>query len=54
MNGIFKQIKTKDIKKTNNKEYTCLKINDKIIVYSNELGFPITSMDLNNGMINFM
>lgn len=44
---INQQIKTKDIKISNNKEYTCIKLsNEKIIVYSNQLGYPIASFDL--------
>ena len=48
------QIETKDIRISDNKEHTCLKIGDKkIIVHPNELGFSITSFDLNDGMVLF-
>ncbi len=49
----MKQIKTEDIKISNDKEYTCLKLKNEIIVLSNQLGSPIASLDLNNGMVYF-
>ncbi len=57
---INQQTKTKDIRISYNKGYTCLKINNQIIVHSNELDFPIASLDLNIGtyccfiLINFV
>jgi len=48
-----KQIKTEDIKISNNEEHTCLKLNNDIVVYSNKLGFPIATLSLINGMVLF-
>ena len=49
----LKQIKIKDIRISNNEEYTCLKIDNEIIVHSNKLGIPITSFDSNDGIYHF-
>ena len=45
----LKSIKQKDIGISNNKEYTCLKLKNEIVVLSNELGFLVASLDLNDG-----
>ncbi|CAG8668833.1 1383_t:CDS:2, partial [Funneliformis caledonium] len=47
---IMQEIKNEDIGIANNEEYTCLKIENKIIVYSSKLGVPITTLNLNNDM----
>ncbi|GBC47901.2 hypothetical protein GLOIN_2v1767492 [Rhizophagus irregularis DAOM 181602=DAOM 197198] len=42
------KFKTKNIGIFSNEKFIFLKINYKIIVYSNELGIPIASLDINN------
>ncbi|CAI2168546.1 8543_t:CDS:2 [Funneliformis geosporum] len=43
-------VKMKDIRISSNDKFTCIKINDEIIVYSNELDILIASLDSNDGM----
>ncbi len=43
------QIETKDIRISDNVEYTCLKLDNEIIILSNQLGLPIASLNLING-----
>jgi hypothetical protein len=38
---------------SSNEKSACLKINDKIIIYSAELEIPIVSLDINNGNFFF-
>jgi hypothetical protein len=35
---------------SSNERFTCIKIRDKIIIYSIELHIPIASLDINNGI----
>ncbi len=47
--------RTRNIKISNNDDYTCLKVNNEIIIYSNPPGLPIaSSLDLNDGIIFFI
>ncbi|PKY24304.1 hypothetical protein RhiirB3_527112, partial [Rhizophagus irregularis] len=50
------KIKTENIRIFSNEKFNILKVNDKIIVYSIELGIPIASLDINDDiqLYNFM
>ncbi|PKK71495.1 hypothetical protein RhiirC2_828062 [Rhizophagus irregularis] len=53
--GFENKLEIKDIKISSNKKFVCLRIKDKIIIYSIELGIPIASLDINNNdLYNFM
>ncbi|RGB36396.1 hypothetical protein C1646_814060 [Rhizophagus diaphanus] len=43
------KIETKNIRILSNEKFNILKVNDKIIVYSIELGITIASLDINDG-----
>ncbi|CAG8465583.1 14744_t:CDS:10 [Funneliformis caledonium] len=43
----LKGVKTENIRISSNNKFTCLKINDEIIVYLDELNIPIASLDSN-------
>src|ERR1043165_5890621 len=45
-----KQVETKEIGFSYNERYTCLKISNKIIIYSNEAEILVASLDLNDGI----
>ncbi|CAG8517942.1 14194_t:CDS:2 [Funneliformis mosseae] len=50
---IFKdrnEVKTEDIRISSNDKFTCLKINDEIIVYSDEIEKPFALLDTNYGI----
>ncbi|GBC33615.2 hypothetical protein GLOIN_2v1874127 [Rhizophagus irregularis DAOM 181602=DAOM 197198] len=53
--GFENKLEIKDIKISSNKKFVCLRIKDKITIYSIELGIPIASLDINNNdLYNFM
>ncbi|RIA87088.1 hypothetical protein C1645_828296 [Glomus cerebriforme] len=45
------KIKSDDIKISSNERFICLKIKDKIIIYSIELEIPIITLDTNNDIV---
>ncbi|GET00465.1 hypothetical protein GLOIN_2v1874127 [Rhizophagus clarus] len=45
---IDEEIKYKDTRISSNEDFVCLKIKNKIIIYSVELEIPIASLDINN------
>ena len=47
----FKAELRENIKISSNKKFICLRIKDKIIVYSTELEIPIASLDIDNGIV---
>ncbi|RIA87805.1 hypothetical protein C1645_827225 [Glomus cerebriforme] len=49
--GNKEKIKLKDVRISSNNKYICLKIKDKIIIYSIELEIPIITLDVNKVLI---
>ncbi|RIA87472.1 hypothetical protein C1645_827751 [Glomus cerebriforme] len=45
------KIESKDIRISSNEKFICLKIKEKIIIYSIELEIPIITLDANNVFI---